>query len=102
MAESNPKRYRELNVPFESLDQTNEALDAFFADVKAARERHRIPDVALIAAVTYTGDAGTENASFARLSLGDQFKTAALLAYGYGAEQRTQRQLLDSLAEGKV
>lgn len=44
----NPKLYREMSQPFESVDAANAALQAFQEDVAALRAKHRIAECYVI------------------------------------------------------
>lgn len=48
---NDPELYRQLSAPFDTAEEANTALVAFFADVRAARIKHRMPDVLTVVAV---------------------------------------------------
>lgn len=48
---NNPAKYREMCVPFESVDAANEALGAFQKELRELRQKHRIRDVTFAMAV---------------------------------------------------
>ena len=39
------KLFREMSLPFESGEKANEAIAAFFADLAALREKHKLTNV---------------------------------------------------------
>ena len=51
---NDPALYRKLSEPFADAATADAAYAAFFTDVRAARERHRLPDVVLIVAYNVT------------------------------------------------
>jgi hypothetical protein len=83
---NDPKHYREISVPFETMAAGNTALAAFFRDVEAARDKHRIPDVTVICEIAHTLD-GEEVRGSASASFGDGARVITMLAREYGAEQ---------------
>lgn len=82
---NNPKHYREMSHPFPSTDDANAALSAFFSDVEAARNKHRISDVVVICEVSHDLD-GEEVRGAASASYGDSARFVTMLAREYGAE----------------
>jgi len=82
----NPALYRRMSEPFADGDTANTAIQAFFDDVDAAREKHRIADVlVLVEANMMTGNEETRGG--AQLFRGDRANVLPMLARSYG-EQR--------------
>lgn len=82
-----PENYRRCSAPFLAAESANEALAAFFADVKAARDKHRISDVTVICEVSHLID-GEEVLGSASSSLGDSARVLPMLAREFGAAQQ--------------
>ena len=94
---SDPALYREMSVPHESADTANAAVQAFAEDVAAARKKHRIRDVLVVAQLGVTcGE--TEKDAATSFSFGDQGRIVELAAYAYGAETEAQAEWLSGLA----
>lgn len=84
---NDPKHYREISVPFDTAESGNTALAAFFRDVQAARDKHRIPDVTVLCEISHTLN-GEEVRGSASVSFGDSSRVVTMLAREYGAEQQ--------------
>lgn len=84
---NDPKHYREISVPFDSVEAANKALAAFFENVEAARNKHRIPDVVTLCEISHVLD-GEELRGSASSFLGDSSRVVTILAREYGAEQQ--------------
>lgn len=90
---NDPKHYREMSMPFESVEAGNAALAAFFEDVKAARDKHRIADVAVLCEISHALD-GDEVRGYASSHYGDSARQIMMLARAYGAEQQRHEEAL--------
>lgn len=57
-----PEHYAKMAAPHANEAAAQAALDAFFVDIDAARERHRIPEVVIVSGAIHdgAGDAGDE------------------------------------------
>lgn len=91
----NPKRYREMSVPFPSAEEANAAIAAFEADVEAARIKHRIADVVVTACVAVDYESGEANA-IGIISFGSQEQIALMAAYTAGHCAAEQAELRNS------
>lgn len=80
-----PKHYREISVPFASSEDANVALHAFFSEVEAARNKHRIADVVVLCEVSHELD-GHEVRGSASSSYGDSSRVVEIVARAYGSE----------------
>jgi len=92
----NPDLFARMSVPFDTLDEANEALTAFFADVAAARERHRIKNVVLIVE-TALRDSDGETKGAASYSCGDPSSVLPMVARKYGEERAEFEALLTAM-----
>lgn len=89
----NPARYREMCVPHDSQEAGNAALSAFYAEVEAARVRHRIADVEVLALIRYVSGK-SEAEGMGRVHFGDELRSLPMLAEAYGRERRAHEELL--------
>lgn len=95
----NTTLYRELSKPHKSPDAANEALQAFFADVQAARKRHGLPDVLIVAAcnVQYPE---REGRACTWLHCGDARVAEPMAAFALGQAARDRRAWVNALSAG--
>lgn len=101
-AEHNPTRYRELSQPHASPAVLDESLQAFFDEVSAARERHKLANVFLIVKTPVMDSTQKEVEMGSTLRLGDSFRMIELVAWAFGKEQADQREMVASaVAHGK-
>lgn len=91
MSNNDPAHYRRMSEPFHDAVSANDALAAFFEDVKAARDRHRIADVVVLCEVSYSLD-GDEVRGSARCTHGDSASVLPMLAREFGAEQAAHQE----------
>lgn len=100
-AMSDPKKYRELNQPFADEEKAKAAIEAFEAEVRAARDRHGLPDVYLVFRVLTNSPDG-EAELYGTMHCGDSSRSAVMTAYAAGLEQERLLSALASLRRGKV
>ena len=50
---ADPEKYREMSEPYETAETASESLSAFLDDVRALREKHRIAEIVVGAAVYF-------------------------------------------------
>jgi hypothetical protein len=93
---ANPELFARMSAPFDTLDEANDALSAFFEDVSAAREKHRIKNVVVIAEIA-TRDADGERPGAASFSCGDVSAVLPMVARKYGEEREAFEQLIDGM-----
>ena len=93
---NDPENYRKLLEPFATPEAANIALIAFYDEVRAARNKHRIPDVLVVASMNVAYDSG-EGRAISRKYDGDISREESMAAYAYGAagaERREKHNLL--------
>jgi hypothetical protein len=95
---SDPANYRRNSEPFATVDDSNEALMAFFDEVSTARDRHRIVDVAVLCEVMVLVD-GKEVCAQARIFLGDSARSLPMIAREFGAAQQRYEDEIASIVE---
>lgn len=88
-----PALYAEMAVPFATRDEANDALSVFFADLRALRIKHRIADVVAVACVNVT----RVGPIITWAQNGDAAKGSFMLAWGLGASERSDKELLDTV-----
>lgn len=93
---NDPLNYRRCSEPFPGAAEANEALAAFFADVKAAREKHRISDVVVLVEVSHMLN-GEEVRGSASSMLGDFDKVLPIVAREFGAARQRHEERLQLL-----
>jgi hypothetical protein len=100
---SNPKLYGQMCEPFENQAEANEALTAFFEDVKAAREKHGITDVHLILSGYTAGGEDDPGAWLTSAHIGSPREAEAMCAWALGKAQEERRAMIaDFLSIGKT
>lgn len=96
---NDPSNYRMMSEPFDDATQANQSLEAFFADVKAARDRHLITDVSVVVQVAIRAPDG-ERKACASAYFGDPLANKlVLLAREYGAAREQHEQILGDVIE---
>lgn len=105
MANTNndPELYRQLSAPFDTAEEANTALVAFYADVRAARIKHRMPDALVIVAVNvrYQDDATQVGRAISHCHNGNQSEAEGLAAYAYGQLAAEHREEINKAIAGK-
>lgn len=56
----NPALYRKLSEPFENKEAFDQALSEFTSELRALREKHKLPDVVYIISANVKNDAGEQ------------------------------------------
>src|SRR5262249_32731030 len=82
-----PVGYHRHSEPFATREEANAAIDAFFDDVKAAREKHRIANAHLVVQVLAADQGPGRNRLFALYHLGSSTEALHMAAYAYATER---------------
>jgi hypothetical protein len=95
-----PANYQAMSVPFENHEQANAAINAFIADVRAARQKHHIADCTFVIAVPvgYPEGEGT-GCMFGHI--GDVANAEMMLAHALGQLQRDRRERVEKVMRGE-
>lgn len=93
--------YIKLSEPFDGMDNANAAMMAFYDDVRAVRNKHRIADCSLVCAVNVRDDDGRVGIAMSLCHNGDHAKADVLLSYALGKEQEWRREFIADLLKGK-
>lgn len=96
------ENHLKLSEPLDGPDAANAAVEAFFKDVGAARQKHRIADCAFVVALNVRYADGVVGQAMTTCSFGDELKIESMLAFGLGREQATRREAIAKLIAGKV
>lgn len=90
----NPGLYRKMSEPFSGADEANAAVKAFFDDVEAAREKHRIADVVVGVNIKVIYNDGEEGIGGSMMNLGDIMQAQLIAAMLLGQYQAECRQMI--------
>lgn len=93
----NPARYRKLSEPFPDFGKANEALNAFYTELEALREKHKMPDVYVITRVNAMDDDGEEGNAFSTAHFGDSLLAEGMVAYALGRLQKQRQDIIGNL-----
>lgn len=99
MTHRDPEKYRRLSAP-RSPDETNAAINAFFEELGALREKHGLPDVIAIVGVSIQYDSGVGDA-VTSCQYGDSTKAEGLIAWAFGQAQAEHREIINRLTSGQ-
>lgn len=91
-----PKLFRELSEPFQSVDEVNEKLEGFRKEIGELRKKYKIPNLCVAALFSYTAG-GEEAEAFWNASFGDALKVEGMLAYALGETQAARQAMIDSM-----
>lgn len=96
-----PALYRLMCEPHADADAAEAAMVEFLKDVRAAREKHRIKDVHVVAEVTYLAD-GKEVTGASSIHNGNAGNALPMLASAYGAERARWEDMLGQAVRGRT
>lgn len=96
-----PDNYRKLCEPFPSAAAADEALDAFWLELYELRNKHKIPDLSVVAAVSATAESG-EATLMVDVHIGDQLRKESMLAWAFGQAQSERQAEIGRLVSGAV
>jgi hypothetical protein len=96
----NPKLFREMSEPHESVAAFGEHTQAFFYEVSQLREKYRITNVVMVVQAQYEEN-GEEHSALATRLIGDTGQAQALFAYGYGVARAENEAFIKLLKGGR-
>jgi hypothetical protein len=96
-----PANYRAMQEPHENEDAAWTAYEAFYADLMAARKKHRITDVHVISKMRALSANGQEGEILLSMHLGNQAEAEAMCAFAYGQEKVRRADYIASALSGK-
>ena len=90
---NDPKNYRALLEPFASAEEANDALNGFWDELYALRNKYELPDVYVVVSAKVTNDEGAEGDTFCAMHAGSELvrESMAAWAFGYEVSQRQGR-----------
>ncbi|HXP52144.1 MAG TPA: hypothetical protein VN922_19465 [Bacteroidia bacterium] len=95
------KNYHELSKPFESEEQANEKLNAFFDEIYELRKKYKVPDVLITIKADVMGEEGSASSFFSSHSYGAAANALSMAAYTYGVIDKTAKDAIGKLLAGK-
>lgn len=100
-SESKPERYSEMSRP-KHPDQADKDLEAFFAEVKAARIKHKIADVHVLVRVVTSDDEDAEVPGFASAHFGAVQEAEGMCAWGLARSVEDRRRFVERMGEAGI
>lgn len=82
-----PGNYRAMSVPFPDDKTATDAINAFFADVRELRKKHKITDVQIVVSGSVSGPDGQEFSFCVNGHHGNASRAVEMLAWAFGKEQ---------------
>jgi len=98
--ENNPKLYRRMSEPFGSPSDGRKAIEAFFEELQALREKHHIRDVSVVWTVACV-DGNDETEMVGRAHLGSTAKELPMLAWALGRAEEAMAADLSRIRKGR-
>lgn len=100
MNKPNPELFRKMSEPFESVEEANKAIVAFFEEVGELRKKHGLENVYFIISGTWKTEEG-EGQFIVPQMYGNPLMAESLTAFAYGREQcERQERIGELLAKG--
>jgi len=96
---SDPKLYRELNVP-RPASEVEAAAEGFQNELRELRAKYKLPDVYCIVRAVVLNDDGTEGDTMMRFQNGGSLWIVPMTAWAFGFEQSQQKALVSRLSKG--
>lgn len=95
-----PSTYRAMSEPYATEQESSDALNAFFRELRELRIKHRIADTYTIASVSVIDASGEEGERITSGFNGSSAKALSMVAWAFGREQREHDALVRALAKG--
>jgi len=95
---SDPKLYRKLSEPFPSVDEAENAAQAFAKDLRELRAKHGMQDVLASVGISFIAEDGNESFQILVMHNGDELKSEMLAAYAFGHEQSRRQERIARIA----
>ena len=96
-----PEAYDQRRTPHESADAANEAIRAFFKDVREAATKHQICDAACVCAVRIKYEDRGIGDAVSSIHIGDSLREEQMLAWALGHASAGRREKMAQLLAGK-
>ena len=94
--------YRKLSEPFPSFDAANEALEAFFKDLREVRNKHKMTDVYVIISGSARTASGEEGEFVTSQHHGSSLKSESMVAWALGTEQTRRQEAIAKMIKGGI
>jgi hypothetical protein len=101
MTWNDPKLYREMSVPHETMDAAMAEAAAFTEGLKELRQRHRIPDLYVVAEMNAISDDGSEKGIVFSLGIGNSSRHEVLAARALGIAKAERSRQIDEALQRK-
>ena len=92
--------FRKMSEPHESKDSIETEMNAFYDEIRASREKHKIKNVAIVTEVSFLSD-GKESSAYAVSTIGDTSAAEGMFAFGYGTMKQEREKFIGDLLKGK-
>lgn len=100
--ENDPAKYRELSKPFPNAKAAGNAVQAFWDEVQALREKHKIPDLLVVIAVNGLCEDGlAEGRVMLTVSCGAAMMEESLAAFALGEASARRQEITAELLARK-
>jgi len=93
-----PALYRRMSEPLASPEEANKAVEAFFADLRALREKHHIRDVLCVVQLAYEQE-GVETVGHCTTMIGSVTEALHMAAVTYGGLRADHNAAMDKAVE---
>lgn len=89
-----PANYRAMSEPYNSRATAMEAMEAFYNDVREARQRHRIADVVLVIRSTYGPN---ETPLIHTAHMGDELKELPMVHFALANAENSVSEMIERI-----
>lgn len=100
MTINDPENYRKMSEPFATAEEGNAAIDSFFVELRALRNKHRLADVLMVVSISMSYEAG-EGRAITQSMHGDALKAEGMAACSLGRLQEERREIINQMMAGK-
>ena len=97
-----PDNYRKLCEPFPSAEAAEDALNAFWEELYELRNKHRIPDLTVVARANFASDDDDEASVMVDVHCGDRLQKEPMLAWAFGRAQADRQAEIGRLMNGSI
>lgn len=102
MEERGQQTYRELSVPFPSVDEANENVQAFHKELYELRKKYRFRELLYVIESAVIYDSGTESDVRLLGYFGDLNQQEALAAWAFGQASAERQERIAGIAAEAV
>jgi len=96
-----PALYHEMAQPFETPEAANDAISAFYEDVRGLRRKHKIRDVLIVVFDSATYGDGKVGEFMNTIHMGSELHALSMAAYSYGQQQADHREMIAKIVATK-